>query len=269
MMVAASAIQALLTGILSILMMLHLVTMWEIYGITILLSVVQLAYSPARAGMFPDLLDRDQLMSANAMFNTSRQIARLVGSTSGGALIALTGSSAAIAFYALIFIVSAVFIQWVAYVPAIVTSIREHKASILHDIRGGWNWLWGHKALLILIIIGTISNVALGPSNVLAPMLIRSVMHAGATALGVFDASIGLGIIVGGLVLGSVSAKRVGILFAGGIGIFGDVFGARWSYGLGALLSGSCMLTDVSISSLRRLSIGESVVEIDSPSVRV
>lgn len=92
MMQAASVIQAVLKGILMILMLLHSVDMWEIYGITIILSIVQLAYSPARAGMFPDLLGRDELMSGNALFNTSQQIARLIGSTVGGTLIAFTGA---------------------------------------------------------------------------------------------------------------------------------------------------------------------------------
>lgn len=184
-----------------------------------------------------------------------------------------------------------------------------------------------------------VSNIALGPTNVLAPMLIRRVMHANATALGAFDACIGLGIVVGGLVLGSVSAKRVGVLFAsgiglqgvamamvatapsmmvayvgnfvlgvavvaanlptntlfqtlvpsnmrgrvgsisgmlssvaipityGGIGIFGDAFGARWSYGFGAILLVCCMLAGVSVSSLRRLSIGSTHDGTQTPNV--
>lgn len=341
MMQAASAIQALLTGVLTLLMILHSVAMWEIYGITILLSIVQLAYGPARAGIFPDLLDRDELMIGNALFNTSTQIARLVGSTAGGTVIAFTGPSTAIAFNALTFVVSTLFMQWVAYVPSSVPTRREHRASIFRDMQGGWRWLWGKKVLLILIAIGTVSNIALGPTNVLAPMLIRNVMHGNAAALGVFDACIGLGILVGGLVLGSVSAKRVGILFAcgiglqgvamalvatassilvayvgnfvlglavvaanlptstlfqllvpgemrgrvgsisgmlssvaipityGGIGIFGDAFGARWSYGFGALLLGCCMLAGVWVSSLRRLSITNSVTVPESTEVSV
>lgn len=92
MMQAASVIQAVLTSILMILMLLHSVEMWEIYGLTILLSVVQLAYSPARAGMFPDLLGGDELMSGNALFNTSQQIARLVGFDSGRCAHRICGS---------------------------------------------------------------------------------------------------------------------------------------------------------------------------------
>lgn len=339
MMLAASVMQALLTAILLVLMIFQRVQMWQIYAITILLSVVQLAYRPARAGMFPDLLERSELMSGNALFNTSSQIARLIGSTAGGTLIAFAGSAVAIGFDALTFVTSALFIQRIWYAPPVVATTSGHKTSIFKDIRGAWEWLFRHKVLLTLIGIGTISNIALGPTNVLAPMLIRDVMHRNAAALGVFDASIGLGILVGGLLLGSVSAKNVGILFSGGIGlqglamgivatahsiliaysgifllgmaviavnlptntlfqtlvpadmrgrvgsisgmissvampityggigILGDIVGARWSYGFGALLLGCCMLAGLSVASLRRLSITDEVSVPEVPGV--
>ena len=339
MMLAASVIQALLTTILLVLMIFQRVQMWQIYAITILLSVVQLAYRPARAGLFPDLLERSELMSGNALFNTSSQIARLIGSTAGGTLIAIAGSAVAIGFDALTFVTSALFIRRIWYAPPAVVATSGDKTSIFKDMRGGWEWLFRHKVLLILIGIGTISNIALGPSNVLAPMFIRDVMHRNAAALGVFDASVGLGILVGGLLLGSVSAKQVGLLFSGGIGlqglamgivatthsiliayagnfllglaviavnlptntlfqtlvptemrgrvgsisgmissvaipityggigIFGDIFGARWSYGFGALLLGCCMLAGLSVASLRRLSITDEVTTPEVPGV--
>lgn len=225
MMLAASIIQALLTAILLVLMIFQRVQMWQIYGITIFLSVVQLVYRPARAGMFPDLLEKRELMSANALFNTSSQIARLIGSTLGGALIAFAGSVTAIGFDALTFVTSALFIRRIWYAPPAVAATSGHKTSIFKDMRGAWEWLFRHKVLLILIGIGTISNIALGPSNVLAPMFIRDVMHRNAGALGVFDASVGLGILLGGLLLGSISAKKVGILFSGGIGLQGLALG--------------------------------------------
>lgn len=339
MMQWASVLQAMLTGLLAALMWVHTVYTWEIYAVTTLLSVLQLTYVPARAGMFPDLLDEGQLMSGNALFSTSQQIARLVGSTAGGTLIAFAGADTAIAFDALTFVVSALFIQRVQYTSARTDMHIDQRSSIFVDLQAGWRWLWDKKVLLILIIISTLSNIALGPSNVLAPMFIRQAMHANVAALGIFDACIGLGIVVGGLVLGSVSTRRVGLLFTcgiglqgiatalvsmsptvliayvgnfilglavvatnlptsslfqtlvpsdmrgrvgsisamlstlsipityGGIGILGDAIGARWSYGFGAILLMCCMLAGVSVSSLRRLSVGGASNGVDRSDV--
>jgi MFS transporter, DHA3 family, macrolide efflux protein len=341
MMQAASVIQALLTGALALLILLNIVVMWEIYAVTMLLAVVQLAYSPARAGMFPELLATDELMSGNALFSTSQQIARLVGSTVGGTFVAFAGASAAVAFDATTFLISALFIHRVVYAPSDKASDNTGNTTIFGDMRVGWQWLWHKRVLLVLIAIGMASNIALGPTNVLAPMFIRQVMHANASALGVFDACIGLGIVVGGLTLGSLSSKRVGLLFAcgiglqglalgavatapdmfvayvanfvlglavvaanlptktlfqtlvpsdmrgrigsinsmlssvaipityGGIGMFGDTFGARWSYGYGAILLLCCMAAGLSVTSLRRLSIGKDHGQMQEPNLTV
>ena len=158
-------------------------------------------------------------------------------------------------------------------------------------------------------------------------MLIRRVMHAGAGALGVFDSSIGAGLLLGGLVMGAVPPRKVGLLFAfgigleglamgvvavshslllayagnfvlglgvivanlptstmfqalvpselrgrvgsiagmlssvaipityGGVGILGDAVGARWSYGLGAILLAAGMAAGMLNGPLRRLSL--------------
>jgi MFS family permease len=96
---------------------------------------------------------------------------------------------------------------------------------VARDLQVAWQWLRKHTALLVLIIIGALSNIAIGPSNVLPPMLIRDALHAGAQALGFFDASIGLGVIVGGLVLGSLPSERVGRLFLAGLGLEGLALG--------------------------------------------
>lgn len=327
MMRSASMIQALLTGLLATLVYVRAIDMPLIYGITIALSVVELAYSPARAGMFPDLVEAPDLMAGNALFSTSQQVARIVGSTLGGTFVALAGVSAAVGFDAITFLASAAYLQRVMHAPAIEPEPEGRRPSVLVDMRGGWAWLWEHKALLVLIGIATISNIALGPTNVLAPMLIRRVMHAGAGALGLFDSSIGFGLLVGGLVMGAVSPRKVGLLFAfgigleglamgivaaspslllayagnfvlglavivanlpsatlfqtlvpsalrgrigsiagmlssvaipityGGVGILGDAVGARWSYGLGAILLAAGMAAGMSTSSLRTLSL--------------
>ena len=223
LMQVASGVQALLTGALALFVFAHQIALWEIYLVTVLMSVVDLAYSPARAGLFPDLVGSEDLFSGNAMFTVSRQIARVVGSTAGGALVALAGAPLAIAFDALTFVVSVVLLMPVKASSAERAS--DSGASVARDLQVAWQWLRKHTALLVLIIIGALSNIAIGPSNVLPPMLIRDALHAGAQALGFFDASIGLGVIVGGLVLGSLPSERVGRLFLAGLGLEGLALG--------------------------------------------
>jgi predicted MFS family arabinose efflux permease len=64
-----------------------------------------------------------------------------------------------------------------------------------------------------------LSNVALGPTNVLPPMLIKEDFNGTAAALGVFDSFIGIGLLIGAVFVGIVSPKKIGIWFSFGLGM--------------------------------------------------
>lgn len=75
------------------------------------------------------------------------------------------------------------------------------------------------RALVTLILIGMLSNVALGPTNVLPPMLIKEDFNGTAAALGVFDSFIGIGLLAGAVLVGIVSPKKIGMWFSFGLGM--------------------------------------------------
>ncbi|MDA8347062.1 MAG: MFS transporter [Thermaerobacter sp.] len=139
MMRSASVIQALLTGLLASLIYARAADMPLIYVITIALSVVELAYRPARAGMFPDLVDAADLMAGNALFSTSQQVARIVGSSLGGLFVAFAGVSTAVGFDAITFLASAAFLQWVVHTPvrAVESEPQGQRSSFVAELHGG------------------------------------------------------------------------------------------------------------------------------------
>lgn len=93
------------------------------------------------------------------------------------------------------------------------------KHSLINDIVEGFTWLKKERALLTLILIGMLSNVALGPTNVLPPMLIKEDFNGTAAALGVFDSFIGIGLLAGAVFVGIVSPKKIGMWFSFGLGM--------------------------------------------------
>lgn len=215
-----SFVQACLMGVLTLLIYFKVASIVEIYIITVLMAIFQLVYTPARSGMFPDIVPVDQLMTANALFSMSQQTARLIGSTSGGAIIALAGAAPAVGLDAVTFLVSVICVGRIPHIHR-SRDASVGTSSMIRDLSLGWQWLLSKRALLVLISIGTLSNIALGPTNVLPPMLIKNDLHANAAALGVFDASIGLGMLLAGVLLGSLSVRHVGRLFSLGIGLQG------------------------------------------------
>jgi MFS transporter, DHA3 family, macrolide efflux protein len=327
LMMGASLCQGILTGTLVLLIPFGWLRIWEIYVITVLLSIAQLCYAPARGGIFPDLVPKDELVTANSLFTSSQQLARIIGSVSGGTVMALIGPAPGIGLDALSFFLVGFFIRRLSCVSDGRDTPSSDRFSLLRDMKQGWLWLARQPVLLVLIGLGTVSNIALGPTNVLPPMFIKQALHGNAVALGGFDAAIGAGIFVGAIVLGTLSPKRIGLFFItgiglqgiamgvvgfapsitvacfgnfvlgiavilaslpmstmfqvlvprevrgrvssissmmftlsipityGGIGVLGDVIGARLCYGLGAALFAVCIVVGLAVPKLRHLTV--------------
>lgn len=326
-MLGASLCQGVLTGTLALLIPFGWMRIWEIYVITVLLSIAQLCYAPARGAMFPDLVDKDDLVRANSLFSSSQQLARVIGSVSGGTIMALIGPAPGIGLDAVSFFLVGIFIRRISFTSNVRKTPVGGRFALLSDMKQGWVWLTRQPVLLVLIGLGTVSNIALGPTNVLPPMFIKQALHGNAVALGVFDAAIGAGVFVGAIVLGAMSPRKIGRFFIsgiglqgiamgvvgfapsitvacignfllgiavivaslpmstmfqilvprelrgrvssissmmftlsipityGGIGVLGDVVGARMCYGLGAVLFAVCIIVGVSVPKLRGLTV--------------
>lgn len=222
LMAGANLLTAGFAGLLALSIFLHHATLWEVYSVTLLMAIANAAYTPARSGLFPDLVPQARLLSANAVFHTSRQAARIIGSTAGGAVIALLGAAPTMLLDVLAFLIAALFVYAIRYRgPTARTGPQGQQPSLQEDIREAWQWVRERPVLIVMSAIGTTSNVALGPANVLPPMLIRTEFHANAAALGLFDAAIGAGIVLGGIFVGMLSIDRIGLVFAGALSLEG------------------------------------------------
>lgn len=211
-------IQAFTTGVFAVLLFVDVFELQYIYFITIILSLCNNLFGISNTSILPELVKKDLLITANSLLSTSQQVARLVGSTVGGILIAYTGEATVIAINAITFFVSLAFIQFIRY-EYTPNQQEGVKHSLINDIVEGFTWLKKERALVTLILIGMLSNVALGPTNVLPPMLIKEDFNGTAAALGVFDSFIGIGLLAGAVLVGIVSPKKIGMWFSFGLGM--------------------------------------------------
>ncbi len=220
MMVASNAASAMVAGLLAGAVALHVASLSVIATGMLLMGAASAFYDPARSGLFPDIVQRQDLLTAHALFHTSRQAARLVGSSLGGVIVAMAGAVSTMALDVVTFSVSALWVAHISYPrgrsPA---GPGQPSPSAVASARAAWEWMRRRPVILVMSGIGMVSNIALGPSNVLPPMLIRHTFHAGSAALGVFDAAIGLGIMAGGIVIGMITINRMGLSMAAALGI--------------------------------------------------
>ena len=253
LMVWSNVGSAALAAALTITVGLGAQAIWPVYVVTALLGAAAALYDPARAGIFPEIVPPEELMAANALFHTSRQVARVVGSTVGGVVIAVAGAAATMSADVLAFGAAAALVAGVHYaypsVPADDSGRGPGRTRMTEDLGEAWRWIRQRPVLLVMSAIGMVSNIALGPANVLAPMLIRQSFHATAAALGIFDAAIGAGIIAGGVVIGMLTLDRLGLSLTVALAVEGmglalvALSPAPWTADLGNLLLGIGLVT--------------------------
>lgn len=225
---------------------------WPVYAATFLMAVASSLYNPARAGFIPEIVSQDHLVEAQALLSTSRQIARVTGSSLGGLTIALVGAPRTMAFDFFALLLAALFLMRIVYRSK--TQGSSTAPDTRHSIRDAWQWLRKQPAVLVLSVVGMVSNIALGPVNILPAMLIHSSFHASAAALGRFDAAIGVGMIAGGLIIGMMVLPRVGLLF----------IMALTSQGLGMFLV--ALSTTANMANVGNLVLGLGLIAANAPS---
>lgn len=216
----AAASQALVTMLLTVSLFTH--TFHILYAdiAAALLAIAETMFSPAQGAIVPQLVEEADLVRANSLFSSSQQVARLFGATLGGTAIAFVGAGTAIGIDALSFILSLWLISRIFH-HSVRNAGAKVKQSVTKDFIEGLRWIRTHPAILILLLISMVSNIGLGPSNLLPPMYIQHTLHQGAAALGLFDGAIGLGILLAGIFIGMLSPVRLGRWFMGGLALEG------------------------------------------------
>ena len=207
-------------GVLALAVAMHVAAIWPVYAATVAMGIASTLYNPARAAIFPDIVRQDDLLTTHALFHSSRQMARVAGAAVGGVVVATVGAASAMTVDGVTFLVAAAFVLGMRSVrPPARTADAEDSPQGLESLRIAWRWLKERPVLLVMSAIAMVSNIALGPSNVLPPMLIRNSFHASAAALGTFDAAIGAGVIAGGILIGMLTIDRVGLSMALALGL--------------------------------------------------
>jgi MFS family permease len=111
--------RAVLLGSIPVAYAFDALTIWQLYGVGFLVGIATVFFDVAYQSYLPSLVDRQQLIDGNSKLEISRGAAQLGGPGLAGIVIQALRAPGAIAFDALSFVGSAVFIF----------SIRKHERS--------------------------------------------------------------------------------------------------------------------------------------------
>jgi MFS family permease len=225
--------------------------LWIIYLGSIGMEIISVFFYPARNAVIPNIIRPGQLMTANALMQGSYIVALTVGSVLAGYLTALLGTSFAIVFNTATFFFSAGAIAWMIVPPlaAALNGQRPTAVELWREIKVGLRFIQSRRDLLMVLVITAVAMLGLGAIIVLGISYLEARLNVAAEGYGNTVASMGVGILIGGLLVSRIAGRVPANVLVGGSLIFVGVamvaFAGAGSYTVvvvAAVVIGLCLV---------------------------
>ena len=191
----------------ALLMLAGALQVWHAYLFAAVSAAAMAFHRPSLQSSIPNLVGAEQLTLANSFYQISRGSCGFVGLLLGGVLVGLIGVTPTLALDAVTFLLAGVSLLSVAF-PSPRTSRGDSWRVILQDTTGGFRFLLGRRNLFYLILLFALINFLLAPIGVLFSLMSKDVFDAGPQGLGMLNAAIAVGLLVGGFFTASLKRFR-------------------------------------------------------------
>ena len=177
--------------------------------IVVLAAIVGAAtgfFRPAAYAGIPNLVEEEDLATANSLLQAVDNLTWAIGSLAGGALVAAAGVDAAYWINSATFLVSAALLVGI---PQRLLQVAE-AASRGHwqDLKDGFSLTVRARALLTVLVAWNIARLSNAAINVSEPSLALVTFSSGAFGLGLMMGSAGIGLTIGAYLAASWIEKR-------------------------------------------------------------
>jgi len=189
---------------------------WVVYVVGFFGAIANLLFGPANNALLPQLVGKDELVTANALDALGENIARILGPALGGALLAALGLGAVALIDVGSYLIGAGLIFLIrGQAP---TSERGLSAGTARSISTEWvdfwrEWIGGlqlvrqSRPLLSAFLVFGVALVGDSILSVLLVVFVQDVVHAGAQEFGWILTARGVGGVLGGLVVARFGSR--------------------------------------------------------------
>jgi MFS family permease len=220
-----------------------------LYMATIALALFNSLEAPARHSIVANLVPREDLAPAMAIYNSQRHVATIAGPAVAGVMIGLLGPAICYAIDAASWLV-----MFVAVV-AIRTPLPEgggRRAVSLESLRAGFKFVLKHSVIFPLLMMDFAANV-FGTVRALLPIFAKDILGVGPQGLGLLYAASAFGSLAGAFALSSIGGvRRIGRWILAGVTI----------YGLSIILFGASHVLLFSVFLLALSGLGDTISAI-------
>jgi MFS family permease len=143
-------------------------SVWLLATMAALFGILNAIWWPAMSGVLPEILPKEKLQSGNAIIGLTTNIGYIVGTLSGGILVATVGSGWGLLADAISFFIAGVIV-W--FLP-IIGKVKDASPGILQDLIVGWREFISRSWVIAMVFAFSLINMAfesmlsvLGPLN--------------------------------------------------------------------------------------------------------
>ena len=193
---ALAAFQSL---VLAALTLSHRITVRDILALSVLQGLINAFDMPGRQAFLIEMVDdKRDLGNAIALNSSIVNVARLIGPSIAGVVIALYGEgwcflADGISYFAVIASLLAMRLR-----PIVGAERRD---TVFQQLREGWQYVSGFLPIRNLLLLFAIVSLMGMPYTVLMPVFASQVLHGGAHTLGFLMGAAGVGALVSALLL--------------------------------------------------------------------
>jgi MFS family permease len=195
-MLASQVLQMTFAFVLAALLWTHTVRIWHIFLLSFLTGSAQSISGPAYISLLPLLVRREDVPNAIAMNSVQFNLARVIGPTIGGVALVAWGAAACFAFNGLSFV--AVIIA-ILLINSPVVRGRGEKKGIMAEMRQGFSFVAGQRALVLLTFLAFAGTFLGMPLTTFLPVVAKEIFAAGPRAYTDLLVAYGIGSVGGAL----------------------------------------------------------------------
>ena len=184
---------------LAVLTLTHRITINEILILSAFQGVINAFDMPGRQAFMVQMVeDRNDLSNAIAINSSMVNLARLVGPSLAGIVIAATNEGWCFLIDGISYI--AVIISLVL-MRVHITAIKRAATSMLEQLKEGWNYVSTSIPIRAILLLFALISLMGMPYVVLMPIFAAQVLHGGAHTLGFLMGAAGVGALISALSL--------------------------------------------------------------------
>jgi MFS family permease len=212
-----------------------------VYPLVFLVTTISIFFRPARVAILPQIVEEDELLTANSAMWVGETMADAIGYPLAGIFVVALGSALPLAFWldAVTYLASAILLSTIVVGAPHRTRRASDPAdgeaaaanapgarSIVAELKDGWRFLRGEPTLLANTVQATVAQLTVGVVIALTPVYALTVFGGspfGWEAVYSFvEASQSLGNLVGGFAIGLIGTRLAkGRMIISGYTVFG------------------------------------------------